>query len=526
MLGMRARRMVVLCAAVALAVPGWVNAPAQAEEEEPSPVEPVTDLLDAVFESNPVLGGPIVLAGIDAEDGGPGGHGPIENYVTLVQTMLDGSANGGSRILAVGAGKGGFDGPTRFWQAIGQQMGVPVDLVNGAEDIAATPLGGYALIGIVSSQLDTYGGLTQAENDALVERSDDVASFVNGGGGLLGFSARGLTRPYGYVSGLFDLSVAYYDTSNIYPTPEGEAVGIDDALDVCCWHERYTSYPDFFDVLATYDAAGEFVAALGGQRVRVCEEDGLDGAGGLASGTVHEQVEPAVTELDAGAGDVVHEVNCSVVAPLEQQIEAGPQGPGPAPDPDTVDLDGLGREVVRVLAPSSEYREGFESGLGGWTVEGGVWEAGEPTSGPGQAHTGAGVLATVLDGNYPNGSLARVSSPPIDLSGLGSRPEARFSSWFDSEAYYDCGYLEISTDDGASWSQVTPVEGYGSSVNCGSDPGAGSFSGNHTPWSDYTIDLSDHADEVVQLRFVLRSDYSYTRPGWYIDEVVVAAGES
>lgn len=35
-------------------------------------------------------GGPVVVTGIDAEDGGPGAHGPIANYVTLVSSILNG----------------------------------------------------------------------------------------------------------------------------------------------------------------------------------------------------------------------------------------------------------------------------------------------------------------------------------------------------------------------------------------------------------------------------------------------------
>ena len=38
--------------------------------------------------SGAVSGGPVVLMGIDAEDGGPGGHGPIAVYASVVNDIL------------------------------------------------------------------------------------------------------------------------------------------------------------------------------------------------------------------------------------------------------------------------------------------------------------------------------------------------------------------------------------------------------------------------------------------------------
>lgn len=37
--------------------------------------------------------------GIDAEDGGPGGHGPITTYEDVVNSILSNVTNGGSGIL-------------------------------------------------------------------------------------------------------------------------------------------------------------------------------------------------------------------------------------------------------------------------------------------------------------------------------------------------------------------------------------------------------------------------------------------
>ncbi|MCH8164942.1 MAG: hypothetical protein IH889_04970 [Planctomycetes bacterium] len=55
--------------------------------------------------------GPLVLMGIDAEDGGPGAHGPISVYESVLTNgsltgILDNVTNGGSGILVIGGSTG------------------------------------------------------------------------------------------------------------------------------------------------------------------------------------------------------------------------------------------------------------------------------------------------------------------------------------------------------------------------------------------------------------------------------------
>lgn len=222
-------------------------------------------------------GGPVVLMGIDAEDGGLGGHGPISVYVDVTDSILAQVTNGGAGILVIGGGKDPADDVTEFWDEIGTGTGEAVTYANGATDIAAQSFDGFAMIGVASSEPETsFGGLTQEENDALAARADDVAAFVNAGGGLLAFSQAGLTNPYAYIGelGTFEVMVELgYD--NIEPTAEGLAVGITDDLDICCWHDVYLQFPDFLQVLALNDdqfddGFGE-AAALGGTQVIIGE---------------------------------------------------------------------------------------------------------------------------------------------------------------------------------------------------------------------------------------------------------------
>jgi len=98
------------------------------------------------------------------------------------------------------------------------------------------------------------------------------------------------------------------------------------------------------DGIATFSYVGQavgvdtvdatFVDSLGrnqrSNRVTVewvaCLEDGLDQLDGtplegVASGAIHDQVEPAATSVDPSIGDLVHEVNCTIVEPTEVMLE-------------------------------------------------------------------------------------------------------------------------------------------------------------------------------------------------------------
>ncbi|MDP9475914.1 MAG: hypothetical protein M3R38_09545 [Actinomycetota bacterium] len=215
-------------------------------------------------------GGPVVLMGIDAEDGGPGGHGPNGVYQDVVNNTLSQATNGGSGILVVGGGKNQFDNVTQFWNAVDAGTPESVTYVNGAANIQAQSFSGFKMIAVVSDESNTpSGGLTQAENDDLAARQPDIAAFVNGGGALLGFSSSGFANPYAYLGGVGAFSFGFPPQySDVTPTAEGLAVGITDDLDVCCWHDEYTAFPSFLKVLATNAATGN-AAAVGGANVVV-----------------------------------------------------------------------------------------------------------------------------------------------------------------------------------------------------------------------------------------------------------------
>lgn len=209
-------------------------------------------------------GGPVVLMGIDAEDGGVGGHGPISVYQSVATSILSQVTKpGATGILVIG---GDNIQVQPWWQTLGAGVGQTVTFVSGPA-IATQDFTSYKMIGIASDYLNTFGGMTEADNNLLTARAGDIAAHINSGGGLLGFSSCALTTPYGYLGGA--VTCGSLDASDITPTAAGAAVGISDALDICCWHDNYVTFPSFLNVLATYPAAGGLVAAIGGANVVV-----------------------------------------------------------------------------------------------------------------------------------------------------------------------------------------------------------------------------------------------------------------
>jgi uncharacterized protein YjdB len=242
-----------------------------------------------------------MLLGIDAEDGGPGGHGPITVYQTIVSNLLAQVSNGHSGILVIGGGKDPSDDVTTFWDTIGTAIGRSVTYVNGTSNISSQSFAGFALIVVSSSESETSsGGLTDAENTALTARDISIASHVNGGGALMVFTQMGITSPYGFLAGIGAITssdIGSGDDENIDVNAAGTAAGLSDELDVCCWHEQYLSFPSFLQPLATYAGSSE-IAAIGGASVSV--PSGLTLAPETQSVNIGQMCTVTATVLRAG----------------------------------------------------------------------------------------------------------------------------------------------------------------------------------------------------------------------------------
>ena len=74
-------------------------------------------------------------------------------------------------------------------------------------------------------------------------------------------------------------------------------------------------------------------------------------------------------------------------------------------------------------------QEDWETGIGDWYADNGLWAVGSPTVGPDSAHSGQNCIGTVLDGNYPANANTRLISPEINLPTLTGNDKILLKFW-------------------------------------------------------------------------------------------------
>ena len=111
---------------------------------------------------------------------------------------------------------------------------------------------------------------------------------------------------------------------------------------------------------------------------------------------------------------------------------------------------------------------------------------------------------------------------PVDLSGT-DRATLRFKTWYDIEEFWDYAYVEVSVDDGKTWTileteRTTRENPQGNAYG----PGYTGVSGvDEAAWVQEEVDLSDYAGQPVLIRFEYITDAAVTQPGIFIDDVEI-----
>ncbi len=155
------------------------------------------------------------------------------------------------------------------------------------------------------------------------------------------------------------------------------------------------------------------------------------------------------------------------------------------------------------LYPSCEiFSDDMENGPGNWTTGGthNSWALSSESY-----HSPIKAWSDSPGGLYANDTDSWVRSPTWDLSG---RSGVTLSFWhsYDLEAGYDYGYVEYSTDGGASWAL------------------AGRYNGS-SGWVQEEISLPElDGQSSAVIRFHLFSDDATQADGWHLDDVILAAG--
>jgi len=186
----------------------------------------------------------------------------------------------------------------------------------------------------------------------------------------------------------------------------------------------------------------------------------------------------------------------------------------------------------------------FETGDQGFTHDetddgfGDPWEVGTPDDE--DCHSGDSCWVTSLQGEYGDCEAGEVLSPEIDLSacaGSSSAVELRFWHLFrfevGTEAYYDGGLVQLSSDGGASWEEVDPEPEYtgeieGNYSECAATAEIDGFDAwsnviDGDDWTQVTVEIDDEfRTGQFRVRYLFGSDRGLTDEGWYIDDVEIA----
>jgi len=107
---------------------------------------------------------------------------------------------------------------------------------------------------------------------------------------------------------------------------------------------------------------------------------------------------------------------------------------------------------------------------------------------------------------------------------LGADANLNFWTWYEIETGWDFGFVQISTDDGSTWTSLENPD-----TTSEHDPQAHpdvlanlpGFTGSSDDWVLETFDLSSYNGQNVLIRFLFVTDWAYTETGWYIDDVLI-----
>ena len=125
-----------------------------------------------------------------------------------------------------------------------------------------------------------------------------------------------------------------------------------------------------------------------------------------------------------------------------------------------------------------------------------------------------------------NNLCVSLVTPPLELT-AGTQSTLSFWSAWEIEQGWDGGVVEISTDDGTTWTRLTPSGGYPGTIDdggtlCGIAEGDGAFTGtSQFAWSAHAIDLTAYAGTNVKLRWLYRTDSAQTGAGWFVDDIAL-----
>ncbi|OKI47180.1 immune inhibitor A domain-containing protein [Micromonospora sp. CB01531] len=148
-----------------------------------------------------------------------------------------------------------------------------------------------------------------------------------------------------------------------------------------------------------------------------------------------------------------------------------------------------------------------------------------------EPHGGANMWYSGADQDWADVKLSRTVTVP-------NAADAKFWMWnnYVIEADWDMGFVEVSTDGGATWTEqkvydaagklVTTNDGYGDPNGRMADYGNKKYglTGDTHGWRHDYVDLSAYAGKTVQVRLRYCTDAAFVERGWFADDFSVTGG--
>ncbi len=181
------------------------------------------------------------------------------------------------------------------------------------------------------------------------------------------------------------------------------------------------------------------------------------------------------------------------------------------------------------------FADDIDSGTDNWTAE----------SGPGDGTSDPWELTTSNVSSAPNAWFVSdqgstkdqvlILDQVINVPGVGF--DLTFNQNFNTEATWDGGVLEYTTDGGVTWFDILAgdggnvaananrivTNGYTNTLGAGPASGRSAWSGSSNGWQQVSVSLDDFVGETIQFRWRMSCDGSVAGEGWYVDDISIAA---
>jgi hypothetical protein len=164
---------------------------------------------------------------------------------------------------------------------------------------------------------------------------------------------------------------------------------------------------------------------------------------------------------------------------------------------------------------STVYSNNFESGISGWYTEtysgSDLWHVSDLNSVSTSHSLWCGIEG---DTDYYTGSRVNTAiiSPTINLPGVTDEILIDFWEIFNTESGWDYCMVDISTDDGASWTHLRGSASANTAPN-----------GSSGGWVNTTIDITAYKGQNVRFRlyFDTKDGANNSYSGWFVDDFTI-----